>query len=155
MLLWGEGATPSVVRAIEAVDGELYAIRQALGLRDTALPRLSHRPGVRPGRRRPVRGDARQQAHPGLRGDGAGGAETRYLTEDVPYALVLAASLGDAVGVDTPVIDGLIALTSVMLQRDFRAEGRTLATLGLGGLDAQGLRRFAETGTNAAAGVGA
>src|SRR5207253_7295607 len=34
MLLWGEGATPSVVRAIEAVDAELLAIRRALGLRD-------------------------------------------------------------------------------------------------------------------------
>ena len=32
MLLWGEGATPSVVRVIEAVDGELLGIRKALGL---------------------------------------------------------------------------------------------------------------------------
>ncbi len=32
MLLWGEGATPGVVNAIEAVDGELLALREALGL---------------------------------------------------------------------------------------------------------------------------
>src|SRR3954451_21252309 len=156
MLLWGEGATPSVVRAIEAVDGELYAIRQALGLRDTRRYRdflidQGFAPDV---------GDlyAVMRASKLIQGYMATGPEalqTRYLTEDVPYALVLAASLGDAVGVDTPVIDGLIALTSVMLQRDFRAEGRTLATLGLGGLDAQGLRRFAETGAVAGAGVGA
>jgi len=156
MLLWGEGATPSVVRAIEAVDGELFAIRQALGLRD----RRRYRDFLIAQGFAPDAGDlyAVMRASKLVQGYVATGPQalqTRFLTEDVPYALVLAASLGDAVGVDTPVIDGLIALTSVMLQRDFRAEGRTLATLGLGGLDAAGLRRFAETGTTAAAGVSA
>jgi opine dehydrogenase len=156
MLLWGEGATPSVVRAIEAVDGELFAIRQALGLSDTRRYRdfliaQGFAPDV---------GDLyavvrASKLVQGYVATGPQGLQTRYLTEDVPYALVLAASLGDAVGVDTPVIDGLIALASVMLQRDFRVEGRTLATLGLSGLDAAALRRFAETGTAAAAGVGA
>jgi len=37
------------------------------------------------------------------------------------------------VDVATPVIDGLIALSSAMLGRDFLAEGRTLANLGLAG----------------------
>ena len=49
-------------------------------------------------------------------------------------------------GVATPVVDGLIAVASAMLARDFRAEGRTLDTLGLGGLDADGLAEFARTG---------
>jgi hypothetical protein len=48
--------------------------------------------------------------------------------------------------VETPVIDGLIAITSAMLGRDFRAEGRTLAKLGLAGAGTDGLRRFTETG---------
>ena len=34
ILLWGEGATPSVVRLIEALDGELFEIRRALGGKD-------------------------------------------------------------------------------------------------------------------------
>ena len=34
MLLWGEGATPAVVRVIEKVDDELLDLRQALGLTD-------------------------------------------------------------------------------------------------------------------------
>jgi hypothetical protein len=33
-----------------------------------------------------------------------------------------------------------------MLDQDFRAEGRTLAGLGLAGSGTDGLRRFAETG---------
>ena len=76
----------------------------------------------------------------------AGGLNTRYVTEDVPYALVLASSLGRTTGVPTPVVDGLIEVSSAMLGRDFRAEGRTLATLGLDGLDAAGLAGFARTG---------
>jgi hypothetical protein len=37
-------------------------------------------------------------------------------------------------GVDMPVIDTLIRLTSALYGRDFTAEGHTLERLGLGGL---------------------
>ena len=55
----------------------------------------------------------------------------KYVTEDVPCGLVPMAALGDAVGVHTPAIDGLIALTSAALGHDFTKEGRNLDTLGL------------------------
>ena len=61
-------------------------------------------------------------------------------------SLVLASSLGDATGVPTPVIDQLVDSASAMLGRDFRAGGRTLAALGLDGLDTTGLIGFARTG---------
>ena len=76
----------------------------------------------------------------------AGGLDTGYITDGVPCALVLASSLGEAAGVPTPVIDELVAAASAVLGRDFRAEGPTLATLGLGGLDVTGLVGFARTG---------
>jgi opine dehydrogenase len=148
MLLWGEGATPSVVRVIEAVDDELFAIRRALGLADGRRYRdFLIAQGFAP--------DAGPELYEVMRASklvlgyaptGPDGLRTRYITEDVPYALVLAASVGDEVGVETPVIDGLIAITSAMLGQDFRAEGRTLTSLGLAGGGAEGLRRFAETG---------
>ncbi|MFL5796481.1 MAG: NAD/NADP octopine/nopaline dehydrogenase family protein [Actinomycetota bacterium] len=148
MLLYGEGATPSVVRVIEAVDGELFRIRRALGLSDERRYRdYLIAQGFAP--------DAGPELYDVLRASklvtwtaptGPEALRTRYLTEDVPYALVLASSIGDEVGVDTPVIDGLVAVTSAMLGRDFRAEGRTLAGLGLAGTGVEGLRRFAETG---------
>ena len=151
MLLWGEGATPSVVNVIEAVDAELMALRRALNSRDPRryqdfLVAQGFAPDLGAGASLfdTVRASKLVVSYAPT-GD-AGGLNTRYVTEDVPYALVLASSLGTAVGVATPVIDGLVALSSAMLGRDFRAEGRTLATLGLDGLDATGLVGFARTG---------
>jgi opine dehydrogenase len=48
--------------------------------------------------------------------------------------------------VGTPVIDGLIALTSAMLRRDFRAEGRSLERLGLAGKSVTEIRSLVESG---------
>jgi threonine dehydrogenase-like Zn-dependent dehydrogenase len=57
----------------------------------------------------------------------------KYVIEDVPCGLVAMSALGSVARVPTPVIDGLITLTSAMLRREFRAEGRNLERLGLGG----------------------
>lgn len=151
MLLWGEGATPSVVNVIDAVDAELLALRRALGSADDRryqdfLVAQGFAPDLGDGASLfdTVRA-SKLVASYAPTGD-AGGLNTRYVTEDVPYALVLASSLGRAAGVPTPVVDGLIEVSSAMLGRDFGAEGRTLATLGLDGLDATGLAGFARTG---------
>jgi opine dehydrogenase len=139
MLLWGEGATPSVVRVIEAVDGELLAIRKALGLSNLNRYRdLLIQQGFAT--------DAGPSLYEVLRASrlvtsyfptGPDGLDTRYLTEDVPYALVLATSIAREVG---------IPIASAMHGRDFRSEGRTLAKVGLGGAALTGLLEFAETG---------
>lgn len=148
MLLWGEGATPSVVRVIEAVDDELLSIRTGLGLRDTRRYRdFLIAQGFAP--------DAGPELFDVMRASklvssvaptGSEALQSRYVTEDVPYALVLASSIGREVNVETPVIDGLVAIASAMLRRDFRAEGRDLMKLGLSGLGVDGLRLYAETG---------
>jgi opine dehydrogenase len=55
--------------------------------------------------------------------------------------------LGRAAGVATPVIDGLVTLTSAMLRRDFRAEARNLEQLGLAGKSVTEIRSIVETGS--------
>ena len=58
--------------------------------------------------------------------------DNRYLTEDVGYSLAFLTDLAGRVGVQTPTMEALITMASIVLARDFRAEGaRTLATLGL------------------------
>ena len=151
MLLWGEGATPAVVNVIEKVDEELLALRRALNSKEPRryrdfLVAQGFVPDLGPGSTLfdTVRASKLVVSYAPTGDDG--GLNTRYVTEDVPYALVLASSLGAATGVPTPVVDGLVAVSSAMLGRDFRAEGRTLASLGLDGLDVTGLVGFARTG---------
>jgi len=148
MLLWGEGATPAVVRVIEAVDAELLGIRGALGLADPRryrdfLIEQGFAPDAGSGLFEVVRASKLVQSYCPT---GPDALQSRYLTEDIPYALVLASSIGREVGVRTPVIDGLTAIGGAMLGRDLAAEGRTLASLGLGGAGVDGLRRYAQTG---------
>ena len=148
MLLWGEGATPGVANAIEAVDGELLALRGALGLANRKrYPDYL----VEQGFADSVKGSLHETLQSSFLASGTfpcgpEALQSRYITEDVPYALVLASSIGDEVEVDTPVIDGLIALASAVTKIDWRGQGRTLATWGLGGAGTKGLRRAAEEG---------
>ncbi|MGQ0668612.1 MAG: hypothetical protein ACT4PO_02885 [Actinomycetota bacterium] len=119
----------------------MLALRGALGFRGPSpLPRLPHRAGLSPDV-----GDLYAVMRAGgivrcVRPSGSSPNLERRLALEVPWSLVLAASIGEAVGVDTPVVDGLVALAGARLGRDLRSEGRTLERLGLGGLDADGLR---------------
>jgi opine dehydrogenase len=148
MLLWGEGATPGVANAIEAVDGELLSIREALGLSNRRrYPQYLADQGFVD----EVRPTLHETLHASVLASGTfpcgpDALQSRYITEDVPYALVLASSIGDEVGVDTPVIDALIAIASAVTKTDWRAQGRTLAVWGLAGAGVEGLRRAAEEG---------
>ncbi len=63
---------------------------------------------------------------------GPSDAKTRYITEDVPMGLCFMSSIGSKVGIDTPVCDGLIQITSAMHDVNYRKNGRTLKDLGLG-----------------------
>jgi opine dehydrogenase len=70
----------------------------------------------------------------------------KYVIEDVPCGLVAMSELGRAASVATPVIDGLVTLTSTMLRRDFRSGGRNLERLGLAGKGVSEIRSIVETG---------
>ncbi|HCU7615340.1 TPA: NAD/NADP octopine/nopaline dehydrogenase family protein [Staphylococcus aureus] len=61
--------------------------------------------------------------------------ESRYLTEDIAYGLVLWSSLGRVIDVPTPNIDAVIVIASTILERDFFEEGLTVEEIGLDKLD--------------------
>ena len=73
---------------------------------------------------------------------GPGVVDHRYIYEDVPMGLCLMGSLGRAVGLKMPLSESLTHIASSLLQRDFFAQGRTLESLGLSHLDADGLKRY-------------
>src|SRR6478752_5286466 len=136
-LFYEEGVTDSVGRMIEAVDNERLAIASALGVTILSDPAL----GVRQGYMREENYSTGYSRAPGFLGIRAQSQlDHRYLTEDVGYSLVFLSDLAARLGVPTPVMDGLISIASVVLARDFRAEGkRTVTTLGLDGLSPEQL----------------
>jgi opine dehydrogenase len=136
-LFYEEGITGAVGRAIEAVDRERLAIAGALGVPVLSEPEL----GVLQGYMRAANYSTGYSTAPGFLGIGAQSQlDHRYLTEDVGYSLVFLTDLASHIGVQTPVMEALITMASVVLARDLRAEGkRTLATLGLDGLSASQL----------------
>jgi opine dehydrogenase len=136
-LFYEEGVTASVGRLIEAVDGERLAIAGALGVTILSEPAL----GARQGYMREENYSTGYSTAPGFLGIRAQQRlDHRYLTEDVGYGLVFLTDLATRLGVPTPAMDAVITIASVVLARDFRAEGaRTVGGLGLDGLSREQL----------------
>ena len=141
--MYEEGMTPAVVRVIEDVDRERLQIGRALGIdlpdgvdmmvesgygpRGTLWESLNGSAGLTPVK-------------------GPDSLANRYVTEDVPYGLVAWSSLGQAVGVVTPVIDALIEIGGSIMGKNCRQVGRNLEKMGLAGMDRQQIKLFLETG---------
>jgi len=143
---YDEGVTPSVVRAIEAVDAERLAIGYAYGLELTPVAEAFHSAGFGPSGDlwAVINGSKMLTA---LRAPGK--IDTRWLTEDIPFGLCTWSTLGAACSVATPTIDALITLASAVLGVDWRSQQRSLDDLALEGLQPAQIARFLETGSNA------
>src|SRR3954452_15161839 len=132
---YAEGVTPAVARLYEAINAERVAVAAALGASVPTLADWFDRVyGVREAtlvetcQRLTYNSDGPYQATGTPKS-----LDHKFITEDVPTGLMPMAAIGDAVGVDTPALDALIRTACLMAGRDFAAEGRTLARLGLAG----------------------
>jgi opine dehydrogenase len=133
-----EGASPSVTSILEAMDKERVAIGAALGIGcHSAREWLYLAYGAT--------GDNLYEAiqsNPGYIGIKAPNRlEHRYITEDVPMSLVPMASIAEQLGVKVPAIRSVIHLASLLHERDYWAEGRTVEKLGLAGMNVEQIRR--------------
>lgn len=146
--LWGAGGTPGVVNVIEALDGEYLAMRKALGIaNETPYEEYLVGQGLAPRKGADLHETLQSSLLPTLQFRcGPDALDHRFVSEDVPFSLVLASSLGRELGVATPVIDSLVTLASVASGHDYAAEGKTLAGWGLGGAGVAGLRSAVEAG---------
>jgi opine dehydrogenase len=81
---------------------------------------------------------------PGFRGVKAQSSlDYRYFNEDVGYGLVFLQTLGEQVGVNTPMMSAMITLVSRLMNRDYLGEAkRTMASLGLAGYSAEELKQL-------------
>ncbi len=124
--------TPSVVRLIGRIDRERMAIGKALGLRQWTLEEEIMMVKWNPHGETSVLPLYDAIHTPFLEVcEGPYTLDTRHLKEDIPYGLVTYSSLGRMLGVPTPVTDAIITLAEELLQKDFRAMGRTVESIGI------------------------
>lgn len=121
---------PATWRILEALDAEKMNVLEKLG-----FDRLSYVEACKYRNSLDDDIDAKEvfldYAEMDTRAKGPTKVDSRYISEDVPQGLVMMEALGKALGVDTPITSGLIAIASAALDRDLRVEGRTPEGLGI------------------------
>lgn len=154
--LYAEGMTPAVARAFESLNEERIAICEALGytlyhwdniqfknynlgeteeecrhrILNTSMDAPFGKDGI----------------YAGIKMKGPENLKDRYISEDVPYGMVLLASLGDLLKIPTPTHDAVIQLASVINRTNYWKTGRGIKELGLSKMDKKGLKRFLSEG---------
>lgn len=127
--LYSQGMTEHTINVVHEIDKERQAICAALGFEVMDKSARSVRTGyfddgktlLEQYHTSPLLKDLLGPTH----------LENRYITEDVSNGLVLWASIGDAIGVNTPTMDSVIQLTGILLQRNYFDIGMTLEKLGI------------------------
>ena len=129
--------TPSVAKAVEALDRERMAIVAGLG-----------------GEVKPIQGiledyygvsgatffEAVLKVPAYQRATAPKDFTHRYIAEEVPTQMVPAREIARLLGIATPVMDATVALASAVNGEDYGRTGWTLSKLGLEGVDAAGLQ---------------
>jgi len=140
--LYREGMTPSVQKVMVAVDNERISVREALGY---GPPHYDlKKSGARECFEDYFGKGGKEKAGYNLKGPLD--MKERYITEDIPYGLVFFASWGDKVGIDTPIMDALIRIASVINDTDYMNEGFTLKHLGLQDLSLEEIKKMVRAG---------
>jgi opine dehydrogenase len=135
---YAEGVTPSVGRLYQAINTERVAIAAALG---AEVPTLEDWFAMTYG----VRGASLSETCQLLTANSDGPYQAtgtprdwshKYVAEDVPVGLMPMRALAHALEVPCPAIDAVIFLACILAGSDFAETARTLARMGLLGMDA-------------------
>ncbi|HWR12044.1 MAG TPA: NAD/NADP octopine/nopaline dehydrogenase family protein [Rectinemataceae bacterium] len=138
-----QGMSPAVAKVLERIDDERLAVSRALGIRTVSAREWLYLTYDSPG-------DtlcAAIKATTGYFGIKAPATIShRYIWEDVPMSLVPMSSIGAMLGIPTPTIDMIITLAEIMNGCDYRAVGRTVESLGIGGMNVEQIHRLVTEG---------
>lgn len=136
-----EGITPSIAAWIEGVDGERLEIVKRLGLKPLRFVDIFYQAGLTSEEARASGSIYRaiHESEPNRTIKSPASLDHRYIKEDVGYGLVPMAAIGTLLGIETPVIDALIRLASVISRADYRKDGLTLEKMGLANMASEHL----------------
>jgi opine dehydrogenase len=150
--LYAEGMTPSVARAFESLNEERLALCKAMGYKLHHWDNLefkSYNLGETEEECRyrilNTSMDAafgKDGIYAGIKMKGPEHLKDRFISEDVPYGMVLGSTLGNLIGVPTPTHDAVIQLSSVVNRTDYWKTGRGIKELGLSKMQKRGLKKF-------------
>ena len=155
--LYAEGMTPSVARTYESLNEERLSICKGmeyklyhwndLDFKDYNLGETEEECRYRILNTSMDAAFGKDGIYAGIKMKGPEHLKDRYVTEDVPYGMVLLSTLGDILKIPTPTHDAVIQLASVINRTNYWKTGRGVNQLGLSRLNKQGLKQFLLTGT--------
>lgn len=146
--LYKEGITPHVTNVIQAIDLERMELCERMGYKKVPTLERMFMMGYS------VTKNSLYEAYttsPVFCGEkpikGPTNLMDRYYVEDTAYGLVSWSSLGKTIGIETPTINSIIHLISVLHQKDYLKQGeRSLEKFGLSGFSVEELNNFFDTG---------
>jgi opine dehydrogenase len=140
-----EGTQGSIRRVTDALDAERIAVREALGYRGPHFP-LAHHYASEGEQWMYGRGSHDRLTDSSDWRERIVLTEHRYMREDLHLGLSFLVSVAGLVGVATPLAKAFLAIGGAICGEDFLGGGRTLASLGLGQLDRDGLQKLLREG---------
>jgi len=150
--LYAEGMTPAVARTFESLNEERLALCKVMGyklyhwdnvdFKDYNLGETEEECRYRILNTSMDSCFGKDGIYAGMKMKGPEHLKDRYVTEDVPYGMVLLATLGSLLGVPTPTHDAVIQLASVVNRTNYWKTGRGVKELGLSSMDKQRLKTY-------------
>jgi opine dehydrogenase len=154
--LYAEGMTPAVARAFESLNEERLALCKVMGyklhhwdnleFKDYSLGETEEECRYRILNTSMDSCFGKDGIYAGMKMKGPVQLKDRYVTEDVPYGMVLTSTLGDLLEIPTPTHDAVIQLASVINRTDYWKMGRGTKELGLAAMDKQRLKAYLQEG---------
>jgi opine dehydrogenase len=150
--LYAEGMTPAVARAFESLNEERLALCKTMGyklhhwdnidFKDYNLGESEEECRYRILNTSMDSCFGKDGIYAGMKMKGPENLKDRYVTEDVPYGMVLLSTLGDLLEIPTPTHDAVIQLASVINRTPYWKTGRGVKELGLSTMDKQRLKTY-------------
>ena len=140
-----EGTQGAIRRVTDALDAERIAVREGLGYGGPHFP-LAHHYAAEGEQWMYGRGSHDRLTDSGDWRERIVLTEHRYMREDLRLGLSLLVSVAELAGVATPLAKSFLSIGGAICGEDFMKEGRTLASLGLGGFGRDQLQTLLREG---------
>lgn len=134
--------TPGMAGVMEAVDREKIALGEKFGLK---IPTIKDNLKACYGAIGKDLYEALLNCYPYQAQTAPTSLQHRYVAEDIPFALVPFAFLGDQIGVPVPTIKGMVAIACAATKIDYWSKGLTMEEVGLAGKTIDEIVKYVNT----------